>query len=73
MMKARWSFFAHQMSGDGKGREPVRGRNFDHFRIETKIKIMNSRKARKKHIRHEFIQAVLMTPKSMIEQGVTNC
>lgn len=62
MMKARWSSFL-----------PYRAKlwgcwkNFDHFLIEMKIKIMRSEK---KNIRVEFIQAVLMTSESMILQGV---
>lgn len=61
MMKARWSFSCRvKLWGCWK--------NFDHFLIEMKIKIMRSEK---KNIRVEFIQAVLMTSESMIQQGVT--
>lgn len=48
--------------------ENGRERNFDHFRIEMKIKIMSrsGEKKNEQHIIHEFIQAVLMTSESMI-------
>lgn len=79
MMKARWSFSLSQMAYEAEEKKTKRQGskkkyNFDHFRIEIKIKIMSgSKKIHEEHIIHEFIQAVLMTSQGMVQQGVTGC